>query len=319
MESFIASLMDEFVVVAPVKKQDNVKGSSHLFSELNSPGEVDLGFTNTVYPPKDIFLPNQEALMRFNEKGVVSPETFETKRVLFGVRPCDANAISVMDRVFLSEPVDPYYKEKRDNTLIMPMVCSQAGPRCFCSSMGTDMVKGGYDLLFHPMDGYYLVNAGSKRGREFVKEDIFTPIDEVPGASIQCTTEVREDGIQALWDNLDHQVWEEAASRCLSCTACSVTCPTCTCFNMEDIPDLDVRSATRVRRWSSCQLKDFTRVAGDFSFRDERTFRLRHRILHKFIYFKERFGGYMCVGCGRCITQCPTGIDMLEIIKEISS
>lgn len=317
LPAFVDALVKKYDVVAPVQKEDIV-----VYGEIESFDDVTLDYVNTRFPLRKYILPTPEDIFTYQD-GTFTPTFDDTKRVLFGCRPCEVHAFQHQDQLFLEDGiVDPYYQKRRENNLLVCLQCWQAGENCFCESMGTGTVEDGFDLLICEIDEGYLVQTGSKAGEKLIShaKKLFKPTAKK--ADIQppkCPKEVTSEGFEKLKDadNFHSPVWEKHAERCLSCCACTSTCPTCKCFGIRDLINLDLDSGTRVREQQSCQLKVFTKVAGEHVFREDRAKRLKHRIMHKFNYHAEKYGNQLCVGCGRCITNCPTDIDMTEIVAEI--
>lgn len=328
LKQFFEDLTQSYEVIAPVKKK-----SIHSFEVVESYDEIDLNYINTAYSAKKFFLPVFDEMFSY-EGQKIKEHIDKTKRVVFGIRPCDVHALLVIDRIYLDEHEDPYYKARRDNTLIIAINCLEAGDNCFCGSFHTHKLSHGFDLLFTEVEQGYVIETGSDKGKELVNG--FSDTDIVPKIELKFKKQITQADVEKLKQNFENPIWEEQAKKCLSCGACTTTCPTCPCFFMLDEQDLDMQSGTRCRYWASCQLKNFTRVAGDAVFRKERSKRLKHRIFHQLVYYKEKFCDdkcddwsncppdceirgevEMCVGCGRCFTNCPTGIDMVDILKRI--
>ena len=307
--------------VDAICRDNNVIGPvGRKFEEVSCFKDVDLKVVNTKYSAKDIILPQKEDMYTFSGnkmKEVIGKD----KKIIFGMRACDINAIARLDALFLEKPADMHYKVRRENTMIIGVECDRAGDNCFCESLGTNEVDSGFDLLFRTIGRAYLCKVGSKKGerllrkyKQLFKETRIVFEHTTPG----CKKRLTKKGIDKLAVNFDNKkVWDDVAERCLSCSACTITCPSCGCFEVHDEVEFDISKGVRYRSWSSCQQKDFTKVAGGFVFRDERSSRLKHRIYHKLKFYKERFGEeHMCIGCGRCITNCVSGIDMVDIINN---
>jgi ferredoxin len=308
---FLDRLIARHTVIAPVKR-DIVR-----YEQIKSPDEVTLDFINSVYPVKEYFLPYRETLFTFKDGKVQLPGR-EKGVVLFAIRPCDVNALLRMDKLFIDECPDPYYAERRKKNIIIAMSCTRAGPDCMCTSFGTHRLEAGYDLLFTEAKGGYVVQAGSEKGRQLIDRKLFRETDLAPPEiKLQCSKAIDAAQVAKLKSSFYSDVWKQEAEKCLSCSACTMTCPTCGCFRVYDLPDVQQKSGCRLREWTSCQLRNFTAVAGGFSFREDRSMRLKNRIYHQLVYFRDRFGTQMCVGCGRCFTNCPTKIDMADIVRRL--
>ncbi|MEW6510173.1 MAG: 4Fe-4S dicluster domain-containing protein [Bacteroidota bacterium] len=247
------------------------------------------------------------------------------KMAFLGVRPCELRALELLDKVFLGDDVvDPLYKANRDNSIVIAVNCSTSGGTCFCASMGTGpSAHGGYDIVLTEVTGpdrhYLTVDADTARGEAIVQElqaPSATPaeIEEAEAAVARAAdmqgTRLDIEGLpRALKDNFDHPHWDEVARRCLACANCTMVCPTCFCSTVEDVTDLTGSRAERRRRWDSCFSSEFTRVAGG-NIRPSVRARYRQWLTHKLEHWVDQFGAMGCVGCGRCITWCPAGIDI---------
>lgn len=307
---FLDNLIAKQTVIAPVKR-DIVR-----YEQIKSSKDLTLDFVNSIYPVKEYFLPVKETLFTFKDGKITVPHSGKGV-ILFAMRPCDINAVLRMDKLFLDECPDPYYTLRREHNLIIGMSCTKSGENCMCESFGTDKVTEGYDLLLTPSgDGYY-ADVGSERGIKLIDKKLFKETDNVPVVNVHCEKKIPEEQIAKLKTSFKSSIWNEEAEKCLSCSACTMTCPTCGCFRVYDSPDVAPKSGCRLREWTSCQLRNFTVVAGGHSFRDDRAMRLKNRIYHQLVYFKDKFDVQMCVGCGRCVTNCPPKIDMQKIIGKL--
>ena len=308
---FLDKLKESYKIIAPVKT-DIVK-----FEIINDIKDICLE-EKPYFPVKGFFFKKEEVLFNFDVKKFSEPKLNIPETVFFGLRRCDLNAIRHQDKVFIEDVKEPYYKAAREKSFLLGYHCSKAcSEYCFCGSMG---LKDFYDLMFYDHGKEILVEAGSdkgeflikKFGKLFAKTDIAITDDE---KKIPETDRLVKKDISKLYDNPD---WKKGVDICLSCGACTIICPTCYCFSIYDKISLkNPETGERKRVWSSCQLQEFTRVAGNFVFRKEREQRFKHRIYHQLQYYKDKYGMQMCVGCGRCIEGCPTRIDFIKVINEM--
>lgn len=255
-----------------------------------------------------------------------------TKYAFIGVRPCELSAILIQDKVFRSnEYKDDSYSALREGLFILAVNCSDAGGTCFCTSLKTGPeAKSGFDLSLTEVlkhgEHYFIVKTGSELGASII--GLMNPEaaseKEIEAASVVLhNTESRmkkwmetENLPGILSENLEHPQWDDVAKRCLLCGNCTMVCPTCFCSTVEDITDMSGQSAERVRRWDSCFTVDFSKVAGG-NFRISPKSRYRQWLTHKLSSWVEQFGVSGCVGCGRCITWCPVGIDITAEVQAI--
>ena len=306
LKSFLEKISDSYDVVAPVKTDilRFLEVKKEDFDSITLEGRA-------LFSAKKYFYNSKHTLFKFKD-GKIIENKFKGKRVIFGMRLCDINALLKLDKLFLDEFEDSYYKDARENTLILGINCEVVpNAHCFCESM--DLRHEGYDLFFCDAGENFHIIVGSEKGEMLVKE---LPESDAASQPIRTEKKLLKKDISALYDNPS---WKEATKKCISCGACTNLCPDCLCFDIMDDPGLDVKSDSGIRHieWDSCQYKGFTEVAGGHVFRDSRENRLKHRIFHKLQYFKEKFGENMCTGCGRCIEGCPTKIDFVEIINNM--
>jgi formate hydrogenlyase subunit 6/NADH:ubiquinone oxidoreductase subunit I len=250
------------------------------------------------------------------------------KFAFLGVRACELAAIRVQDRVFLAGPyVDPIYQRRRAEAVIIAVNCTQAASTCFCTSMGTGpQCTSGFDLALTELDDGFIVEPATSEGSEIVAalDTQEASIDQLQAAQAARrravdqierqldTTDIRN----LLLSNLDHPRWDDVAERCLSCTNCTMVCPTCFCSSVNEVSDLAGEHAERVRQWDSCFNFDFSYMNGG-NVRDNIRARYRQWLTHKLASWIDQFGTSGCVGCGRCITWCPVGIDLTEEVAAI--
>jgi len=253
------------------------------------------------------------------------------KYAFFGARACELAAIAIQDQVFVGPAgADPTYAARRQDLFVVAVNCGTAAATCFCSSMETGpRCSNGYDIVLTELpteDGFeYLAEAGSNRGTAVLESMEGRVADEADVEASQKVTENTEaalvrqmntDGIRDLLvDNPDHARWEQAAERCLTCGNCTLACPTCFCSTMTDSVTLD-GEAIRSRHWDSCFSLDFTGLHGH-PVRGTTKSRYRQWMTHKLGTWHDQFGTSGCVGCGRCITWCPVGIDITEEVAAM--
>jgi len=251
----------------------------------------------------------------------------DTAYAFLGVKACDLAAIAIQDRVFLEgQFVDPIYKARRERAFLVAVNCTRAGGTCFCASMGTGpKARAGFDLaLTEVVDKkrhFFLVEAGSERGeevlaaldtREATDEEVEAGERAIERAAAEMGRDLETEGLHdVLYRQLEHPRWEATADRCLNCGNCTLVCPTCFCTSVEDTTDLAGLTSERWRRWDSCFNLDFSYLHGG-SVRTSGSSRYRQWLTHKLASWQDQFGTSGCVGCGRCITWCPVGIDITE-------
>jgi ferredoxin len=263
----------------------------------------------------------------------ITPNTEETPRYAFlGVRACEIAAIAVQDKVFLQgDYVDPIYQARRKGVFVVAVNCTQAGGTCFCTSMGTGpKATGGYDLALTEVlqDGrhYFVVEVGSELGLKVLEGVEYRAAGDgevreaerrVEAAAHQMGRTLETAGIkELLYASYEHPRWDEVAERCLTCGNCTLVCPTCFCNTIEETTSLDGQSTERWRVWDSCFNLQFTYIHGG-SVRTSPKSRYRQWLTHKLATWIDQFGVSGCVGCGRCITWCPVGIDLTGEVKAI--
>lgn len=312
-----------------------------------SPGQYRLERTNrealfdyVVGPQswKRILHPPQVRLWSARREGagfnIEPPVSTPVRYAFVGVRGCEMEAIYRLDRVLLGgDFVDTTYSEKRESVLVVAVNCSRAGGTCFCVSMGTGpQVKRGYDIALTELldaNGHrFLLEAGSERGEQILQglpvrgateEDTGAASRQIEATAAGMGREVMTAGLRELLPaQATHPVWEQVAQRCLTCANCTMVCPTCFCSTVDDVTDLSGDHAERWRKWDSCFTMDFSYLHGG-SVRQSTRARYRHWLTHKMSTWIDQFGESGCVGCGRCITWCPVGIDLTDEIRAMQA
>lgn len=295
------------------------------------------GFNNGPHSWKKYLFPPRAKVWegeRAEDGGFTVREAEDTQKpfAFIGVRSCDLHAIQVQDRVFMNENhPDPLYTRRREKALVIVVNCGQAAKTCFCTSMNTGpRAERGFDLaLTEILDGddhYFVAEPGSTDGFSLLAEIPHTEADRDNIAAARNSTKRAEEQMgrkidisdikELLYRNYDNERWDALEKRCLACGNCTMACPTCFCSKVEDVTDLTGDHAERWREWDSCFTMDFSYIHGG-SVRPTTRSRYRQWLVHKLATWLDQFGTSGCVGCGRCITWCPVGIDLTEEVRLI--
>jgi ferredoxin len=332
-------LYDEIESAAdlPAGYTDIQEKASYQVTTFNKPEYFH--YTSGPYAWKKFLFPEKIKLWDAKKNGkdfeiIPTPEN-KTKYAFIGVRSCDLSAIRIQDKVFNhGEYIDSAYSKLRENCFIVAVNCSKANPTCFCVSQNTGpKAKSGFDLslteIFEDDDHFFLIETGSSKGdsilsklqsKEASDKEIETAARIINETEKTIHRSIDNYGIkELLYSSFDNPYWDEIAKRCLTCANCTLVCPTCFCNTVEDITDLSGEHAERWRKWDSCFTLDFAKVAGG-TFRQSAKARYRQWMTHKLASWFDQFGTSGCVGCGRCITWCPVGIDITEeasVFKKI--
>ena len=344
---------DGYEVVGPTRRDgaivyDRVEGLDDLpagWTDEHAPGHYRLrergdsalfGYVVGPHSWKKYLFPPQETLFRLTRQadGSFTTEPGESDappRAFIGMRACELAAIGVQDRVFLGQAVqDRGYAARRRDVFMVAAHCAEPGGTCFCASMDTGpRAREGFDLaLTEVIDGgqhFLVVEAGSEAGRAmFERLEPRPASDAEQAAAERVWAEAPEkmgrqmpgDAREVLNRAFEHPRWEETAERCLSCSNCTLVCPTCFCSQVEEVPDLEGQRTERVRRWDSCFNQEHSHLVGG-AHRDSVAARYRQWITHKLATWHDQFDTSGCVGCGRCITWCPVGIDITEEVTAV--
>lgn len=254
------------------------------------------------------------------------------KFAFIGIRPCELAALKIQDKILTQgKYIDNDYLQIRQNMLIIAVNCSNPGNTCFCESMKTGpFASDGFDLALSEIQNqngnYLIIEAGSDKGTEIISAiKTSQPTDKqlsaernlLEEAVLKFSRKLSIDNLKdLLFNQFDNPYWDEISKRCLTCGNCTMVCPTCFCNNIEDQTDLSGKNAERFRKWDSCFNNDFTYIHGG-SIRSSAKSRYRQWHLHKLSYWHDQFETSGCVGCGRCITWCPVGIDITEVASRI--
>ena len=313
----------------PVKTAGKVN-----FGPWTEDAEVDVTTLKSVKSPKDIFFPQSEDLYTCEREGrklKVEPAALqEQKFTVFGMRACDVQGVTVLDQVFLADPVDSFYAARREHGTMVAIACQEPEESCFCNVFGIDCAEPAADVAawFVEEDLYW--KALTEKG-ELLTGQVKALLTEAEAADEQ-KVEQEKSQIREMVEKLPYShlslegwngdatdtrfhspVWEELYKPCLACGTCTFVCPTCQCY---DIKDYDTgHGVKRFRCWDSCMYSDFTMMAHGNS-RTSQMQRFRQRFMHKLVYFPANNNGmYSCVGCGRCVEKCPSALNIVKVIK----
>jgi len=325
-----AMLAAENKVIAPLRKE-----RMFTFGQLESVDQMTTQdhYQPTLLPPKVYLFPPTEALLKFKlgDPIQVDPVQSTEPLILLEVRPCDINGLRKLDRFFLEDIKEENYARRREKTTILGLECEEpCSEFCFCESVGSLQAREGYDLLFSDQGEHYLVSIGAPRGAELLdkyatyqeaKPELVAQYQNAQAQRLLKFPRKIKENIHniplLLIGNYDHPIWKELGERDLSCGACNVTCPTCSCFDVADQLELNLCEGDRGRKWDGCMLADFAKVASGENFRKERSQRIRHRIYRKFNYQMLKYGEPFCVGCGRCSRSCLVKIYPHEVLNDL--
>ncbi len=319
-------------VVGPVEAgRDRNDQPLHAFSDISDYKELRLDYSTTRLPAKRFFLPFQEDLSTFRIDGDKWEKSVDYNvdgpLVMFGLHPCDINALNKLDKVLMhSQYPMPYYVAKRKNLFVIGIDCIPQ-PSCFCRSMGSDTALHGFDMFITDLGNKYFVEILSDTAYNFLRKMKIAEPDEkdhkrymnvVAKRNKKFTTKVDTTDLTKILDmEFQSDVWKKWGDQCLSCGTCSNVCPTCYCYGVEETVDIDLKGARKTKMLHSCNLIDFAEVAGGHNFRPERHSRLKYRYYHKHRGFVEAFEESLCVGCGRCGDSCLADITVPEVIASV--
>ncbi|MGI6032669.1 MAG: 4Fe-4S dicluster domain-containing protein [Coriobacteriales bacterium] len=319
LDDLLTELSKEAVVYVP-KEVSGIR----KFAPYISADTMKLGEGNTKFPPKDLLFPQSQKMYHYGVGAdgnmFIDPIVESSNQVLFGARPCDMRSIECMDDVFLTKGyVDEYYSAKRDKLLTVALGCTEPAETCFCESMGLDPNNApAADIMLRDCGDAYTVAAQTERGqaalddswKQFLEDGDATPED------VHCTLSVNAEGIKDRMAKLyeSDELWDAMSIKCLNCGTCTFLCPTCYCFDIDQ--ENRCKEGVRFRCWDSCMFSEYTAMAGGHNPRPEKKDRVRNRFMHKLSYFEDRYGKMLCVGCGRCVAECPVALDITVLIDR---
>jgi sulfhydrogenase subunit beta (sulfur reductase) len=330
LETFIKALSKSYGVFAPVRE-----GGYHRFQRLKGDETVDLSFSNTRLSPKSLLFPQSERMFEFtldetSEEAHIPKEI--TKEfppvVVFGIRPCDAKALRLVNVNFDNpEFKDPWWAKRMETMVFVGLGCNDPCTTCFCTSVGCGPFnEEGLDVLLCDLGERYLAKALTVKGERLLeqggvgegadmntrkKADTFKQEAENKISSHVPADKLKDKDVLGLYDA---PFWDDVAFACINCGTCTFLCPTCWCFDIQD--EVLKKQGDRIRNWDSCMFPLFTLHASGHNPRSEKVQRVRQRFMHKLKYYVDKYNnGVACVGCGRCVNYCPVNIDIREVFK----
>lgn len=282
---------------------------------------------------KDFFFPQTENLVDFKVSGknieIIDNRSEAEDFVIFGARACDVKSMEILDRVFLSEPVDSYYANRRNHGVIIAMACNRPAETCFCGTFGIDASKPAGDIVCYKGENEYVFEAVTEKGKALMQK-----VEKVTENGGEDTAKTLQTEIKAVLDRLplkdvkadkfgkdktdkffNAPEWKTLSEACLGCGTCTFVCPTCQCY---DIRDFKTNSGVkRFRCWDSCMYSDFTKMSAGQP-RLSQLERFRQRFMHKLVYYPTNNDGiFGCVGCGRCLSRCPISMNIVKVMKKL--
>ncbi len=327
IEILFSAISEKMALYIPT---DTVNGAK--YEEWHSGAKLS-DSVNTAHSPKEFFFPQSEDLMKFKTEAkkieITDIRSEHKDFVIFGVKACDCRALKVLDNVFLYDPVDTYYKNRREHGIIISMSCDRPAETCFCASFGIDAANPDGDIVCHKTADTLYLNAKTKKGAALLEglsdltaecssdavyehqKLISERLRKLPFSSLSTAPF----GSGKTMDYFDLPLWSELSESCLGCGICTFVCPTCQCYDIRDFNNGS--EITRYRCWDSCMYSEFTKMSAGQP-RLTQTERFRQRFMHKLVYYPERYGGmFGCVGCGRCLAKCPVNMNIVKVMKRL--
>ena len=327
LKSFLDIVAEEFQLYVPSKNGDH-----YTYSIYSPPGNNSAEFNaiRTCIPAKEFLFPIRELAATYPKK--LEREDIKPFAV-FGLKECDLRSIEILDKVFAEEDFeDPFYLRRRENMFIISSDCTEPGETCFCSIFGSQgFAEKGFDLNVSKIKDGFIIESNSQKGKDLLLKHS-RAFGDVPDtllsernekrAAVKAKLERNNAGLkfdaslkQIVENSLESDVFDAEAKNCIECQACTRVCPTCHCFYLYDTQKDDYFA--KMKMWDSCMRSSYATVAGGENPNKVLGDRIKHRLLHKFVHFYDRYGLDMCIGCGRCVDADAGGMDIREVLKKL--
>ncbi len=328
IDSLFDAIAEKQTLYIPVDREDGAAEYKKYESGMKMSNSL-----NTLRSAKDFFFPQTENLVEFKMEGkqieVKDVREESEDFVIFGVRACDARSFSILDKVYLVDPVDSFYKNRRDHGVVVSMACTRPAETCFCSAFGIDPTAPEGDVSCWNDGSYIYFEANTEKGKSFV-DSISSLLGDGDASSLEnvkaetkrilsllplSNLSTDSFGGDKLNEHFNSEKWAELSESCIGCGTCTFVCPTCQCY---DIKDFNTGNGIkRFRCWDSCMYSDFTKMAHGNP-RISQLERFRQRFMHKLVYFPANNNGeFGCVGCGRCLSKCPISMNIVKVMKAL--
>ena len=328
IDSLFDAIAEKQTLYIPVDREDGAAEYKKYESGMKMSNSL-----NTLRSAKDFFFPQTENLVEFKMEGkqieVKDIREESEDFVIFGVRACDARSFTILDKVYLVDPVDSFYKNRRDHGVVVSMACTRPAETCFCSAFGIDPTAPEGDVSCWNDGIYIYFEANTEKGKAFV-DSISSLLEDGDASSLEnvkaetkrilsllplSNLSTDSFGGDKLNEHFNSEKWAELSESCIGCGTCTFVCPTCQCY---DIKDFNTGNGIkRFRCWDSCMYSDFTKMAHGNP-RISQLERFRQRFMHKLVYFPANNNGeFGCVGCGRCLSKCPISMNIVKVMKAL--
>ena len=335
LQKFFEAIMASHETYAPVEKFGKFD-FKHVTRLSECDPESPIAKTQSIKP---LFFPRSAKVMKYvatsagTDVSEVDEDPLAVKRVIIGAKHCDARALQVLDKVYNWDYIDTDYQKRRENTTIISARCDKADTHCFCTSLDYDVENlDALDVLIvNGSDGKVYIKSKTDKGAALLNTGVtrhasrVTETDAAPDLKKQYEAFAGSFRLKMNYKDVNEKLskifdtpeFENVSGNCVSCNTCAFVCPTCHCFKISDEKVKD--TGVRYKSYDSCNNGYFTLMAGGHNPRPVKYRRWRQRAMHKFVYYKERFGENLCVGCGKCTIACPVNISIFEVVNQVSA